>query len=96
MVYVDQLRDFGWKLRGQWITSCHLFTDPGNEDELHELAARIGMKREWLQHSRMGIPHYDLTLNKREQALKAGAQAVSTRFMVEMMQRYRKAAANAE
>jgi hypothetical protein len=30
-VYVDSLMDHGWRLG----PSCHLFTDPGNEDALH-------------------------------------------------------------
>lgn len=52
-IYVDQLRNWGWRLG----PSCHLFTDGPNE-ELHAFAARLGLKRAWFQKSTSG-PHYD-------------------------------------
>ncbi len=40
--------------------------------ELHQFAKRLGLRRAWFQpHPRH--PHYDLTPNKREQAIKLGA-----------------------
>ena len=69
-VYVDELRVYpnawGPFLKG----SCHLTAD--TLDELHEMAARIGMRREWFQDHRL-MPHYDLVKRKREAALAAGA-----------------------
>lgn len=44
-------------------------------DELHAIAAAIGLKREWFQDKR--IPHYDVTEGKRWQALRAGAVAIA-------------------
>lgn len=44
-VYVDPLMAHGWILRGRAVRSCHMFTD-GDEEELHSLAIRIGMKRQ--------------------------------------------------
>jgi hypothetical protein len=59
------------KLRGHGRKSwCHLTSDT-SEEELHEFAARLGLKREWFQGD-----HYDLTEGKRMQALKLGAQIV--------------------
>lgn len=49
----------------QW---CHLFTDEKDSVELHQLANRIGMRREWFQGD-----HYDLTPSKRAAAIRAGA-----------------------
>jgi Protein of unknown function (DUF4031) len=46
-------------------------------EELHTLAAKIGMKRRWFQNGR--VPHYDLTPARREAALAAGAVFVSAR-----------------
>ena len=64
MVYVDEAL---WPWRGKlW---CHLFAD--SEEELHKFAMNLGLKREWFQDKR--CPHYDLTENKRQQALKIGA-----------------------
>lgn len=58
------LRHDGW-----W---CHLWTDPGNEAELHRTAREIGMRPEWFQN-RTGFPHYDITVSRRAAALRAGA-----------------------
>ncbi len=49
---------------------CHLWAD--TDTELHEFAAKIGMRRSWFQphHTRN---HYDLTPRRRLVALRAGA-----------------------
>lgn len=63
-VYVDRL----FKVEQQcW---CHMICD-GDLFELHEMAERIGLKREWFQVAR--VPHYDLVPSKRALALKGGA-----------------------
>jgi hypothetical protein len=72
-VYVDALRDWGWKLG----PSCHLITDGPNE-ELHGFAARLGLKRSWFQASPSG-PHYDLVASKRRLAVKLGAIELNDR-----------------
>ncbi len=67
-VYVDELRHSSDRPpfhRG----SCHLTAD--TIEELHELASRIGLKREWYQP--LSWPHYDLTASKRALAIEAGA-----------------------
>jgi hypothetical protein len=73
--YVDDAFTHGdW---GRWTGGGHLQAD--SSEELHEFAARLGLKREWFQ-SRPGRPeldHYDLTRGKREQALRLGAVAES-------------------
>lgn len=73
-VYVDRLiryprrcikpaaRRFG----REW---CHLTAD--TEEELHEFAERVGLRREWFQPKPR--PHYDLTPEKRLQAVRLGA-----------------------
>jgi hypothetical protein len=77
-VYVDELLNFGWKLRGREVASCHLFTDQVDLSELHDLAERIGMQRAWFQVSRTA-PHYDRTAARRRAAIDAGAVAVDRR-----------------
>lgn len=74
-VYVDEIQTYGNK--GQW---CHMMTD-GDLEELHELAAQIGMRREWFQ-SNPHHSHYDLRPSKRAAAIKAGALPVSGTEMV--------------
>ncbi|EKJ8514540.1 TPA: DUF4031 domain-containing protein [Pseudomonas aeruginosa] len=63
-VYVDS-EEILW--RGKlW---CHLVAD--TLDELHEFAARLGLRRSWFQCR--NYPHYDVTVSVRMRALKMGA-----------------------
>lgn len=59
--------------RWEWKQACHLRAD--TEKELHAFASRLGLKREWFQSK--SKPHYDLTANKRRQAVKFGAIEIS-------------------
>jgi hypothetical protein len=66
-VYVDNER-IEW--RGKlW---CHLVAD--SLEELHAFAARIGLRRSWFQ-DRASYPHYDVTTDVRERAIRSGAIA---------------------
>lgn len=76
-IYVDEAV---WPYRGTLY--CHMMTD-GPIQELHNFAARLDLKRSWFQN-KPGHPHYDLSKNKRQQAIRLGAQAVSG---VEMVRR---------
>jgi hypothetical protein len=72
-VYVDDAF-IPWR-RGVW---CHMQAD--SLDELHEFAARLGMKREWFQPgSRPETAHYDVTKTRRALAVKLGAIEETTR-----------------
>ena len=74
MVYVDQLRDWGWRLG----PSCHLGAD--SPEELHAFATRLGLKRSWCQPARRGRgPHYDLTARRRAAAVRMGAAELTDR-----------------
>jgi hypothetical protein len=53
----------------QW---SHMWTD-GNIEDLHQMAKRLGLKREYFQ-DKPGFPHYDIIPIKRKLALKLGAQ----------------------
>jgi len=61
------------KAAWKWKDACHLLAD--TEDELHELADEIGLKRAWFQAK--SVPHYDLTSSMRRKALAAGVQSIS-------------------
>jgi hypothetical protein len=78
----------------QW---SHLFAD--TQEELHEFAARLGLRRSYFQPGKPrgdGSPsphwHYDVTAGKRQQALRLGAQPVTWRDAPRIM-RERDAAA---
>ncbi len=72
MVYVDEIRTCKPFGPNGWTKSCHLFGD--TEEELHEFAESMGMKREWYQdHQRPERRHYDLPEYRRAAALEMGA-----------------------
>jgi hypothetical protein len=57
---------------GKWTGGGHLQAD--TEQELHDFANRLGLKREWFQEgSRPLAMHYDLTASKRAKAIGLGA-----------------------
>jgi len=57
---------------------CHMIAD--TEEELHEMAARIGLKREWFQDT--SRPHYDVSKSRRKLATENGAVEITTEELV--------------
>ena len=81
-VYVDQLkyqRRVSREARRYGDRWCHLFAD--SLAELHEFAGRLRLRRSYFQNSSVR-PHYDLTPNKRSQALGLGARTATTKEML--------------
>jgi hypothetical protein len=83
MILVDALREYPHEPHGRryW---CHMMTDDlsdGGLEELHRMAAQIGLPRSGFQN-KPRLPHYDLDPAARLAALQHGAQAVSSREMV--------------
>lgn len=68
-VYVDEFPGDGW---GRWNGGGHMLST--DMDELHEMAANLGLQRRWFQDRLW--PHYDLTASKRRLAIKIGAISV--------------------
>ena len=60
---------------------CHLFAGSADGiEELHQFAARLGLKRSWYQPAkRWQFCHYDLTPNKRALAVRLGAVEINAR-----------------
>lgn len=81
-VYVDGLRDYGWR-HGP---SCHLIAD--SVEELIEFAELIGLRREWFQAK--STPHFDLTAGGREVAVSMGAIELTNRELVAKIRELRK------
>jgi hypothetical protein len=78
MIIVDELQRWPHGkgvFRGR--ESCHLMVDDGDLDALHAFASKLGLRRSWYQP--VSSPHYDLTPNKREMALRLGAVFVPWR-----------------
>jgi len=81
-VYVDSMQPSLKNKNWRYNSNCHLVAD--DTRELHSFAKSIGLRRAWFQnHPR--LPHYDLTQNKRRQAVKAGAIEIDNCQLVSMM-----------
>lgn len=80
-VYVDAARN-----RLGRLILCHMLAD--TDEELHAMAAAIGMKREWFQP--LSHPHYDVSLTRRKLAVALGAIEVDRRGIVAVMRSCRK------
>ena len=86
MIYVDRIEEYpsvmikdGAKKYGKkW---CHMMTD-GRLKELHEMAEKIGLRREWFQDSYH--PHYDLVSSKKTLDIRFGAKEVSARDILKI------------
>jgi predicted kinase len=70
-ILVDELREYPG-VRLPFSAWCHMATD-GSFEELHEFAARLGLRRAWFQHD-----HYDLPAHGRAAAVALGAEEVAT------------------
>ncbi len=82
-VYVDKEKNkFGRMIL------CHMVAD--TLEELHAMADKIGLRRDWFQVSRGGMPHYDVSLSRRKRAIALGAVEIDRRRLVEIMRRYRR------
>lgn len=92
-VYVDEIKTYARvapavrRFGRRW---CHMTAD--SPEELHEMAAAIGLKREYFQ-SRPGpnrnLDHYDLIPPKRAMAIKHGAVEETLQQFMDRMRRAR-------
>lgn len=71
-VYVDDMMATYGRMK-----MCHMIAD--TDEELHAMAARIGVARRWHQAPPKHDSHYDIALSKKALALAAGAVAITWR-----------------
>lgn len=79
-VYVDDMRASYGRL-----IMCHMIAD--TDDELHAMAAKIGVQRKWHQAPPKHRSHYDIALSKRALAVAAGAIEITWRQTAAMTRR---------
>ena len=83
MVYLDASI---WTL-GRMVM-CHMIAD--TQDELHAMAERIGMKRQWFQEPpKASVPHYDVCKARKARALALGARKLDRRAFAEKIRELR-------
>lgn len=80
MVYVDKQKNRLGRMK-----LCHMLAD--SLDELHEMAERIGLKREWFQPK--STPHYDVSIERRKLALRLGAVEADGKKVIELIRKHR-------
>ncbi len=81
-VYVDPVMEHGGSATFRWPRSCHMYAD--SERELHLMAERLGLRREWFQ-DKDKLPHYDLVPAKRKLAVERGAVEHTREQMVQFL-----------
>jgi hypothetical protein len=64
----------------------HMLAD--TDTELHAMAKRIGLKREWFQPR--STPHYDVSQSARQRAIACGAKEIGNRELVQLIRRMRR------
>lgn len=75
-VYIDALMNSPTHAKWRWTQGCHMVAD--TEDELHDFARKIGLRRAWHQPSPPhSVSHYDLNQGRRKAAVAAGAVELS-------------------
>lgn len=79
-VYVDGAENALGRMK-----MCHMVSP--DIDELHRMADRIGMRRQWFQDPKRGMssrPHYDVAKGRRALAVSLGAVEIDSHQMVIM------------
>lgn len=71
-VYVDDMNAGYGRMK-----MSHMLAD--TDEELHAMAARIGVARKWHQAPPRHDSHYDIALSKKALAIAAGAVAITWR-----------------
>ena len=84
-VYVDEMK----RPLGRMVM-CHMVAD--TPQELHIMAAKIGIRARWIQFHGTVKEHFDISLGKRTLAVKKGAVEITILEMGEFMRKRREEA----
>lgn len=85
-VYVDDMHLYPMGKFGRMKMS-HMVAD--SDEELHAMAAKIGVAKRWWQAPPRHDSHYDIAMSKREEAIRHGAIAITLRELSSMCYRRR-------
>ena len=64
---------------------CHMIAD--TDEELHAMARKLGLRREWCQSEGTDRVHYDVALMRRRLAIKYGAIPTTSKEIVHLLKR---------
>lgn len=82
MVYVDDMKAVFHRM-----VMCHMLAD--TDEELHEMAAKIGVARKWHQKAGTVHSHYDVCMSMRAKAVKLGAVEITRAQVAELIKQKR-------
>ena len=81
-VYVDAMEaQFGRMIM------CHMLAD--TDEELHQMANKIGVNKKWHQKEETPHSHYDICLSKRKLAIILGAVEITSEELVALIRHNR-------
>lgn len=81
MVYVDDMYNSPVGKFGRMKMS-HMIAD--SNEELLQMADKIGVPRRWIQYAGTSREHFDVAMVKRKRAIQCGAREITWRELGEM------------
>lgn len=66
----------------------HLTIFPFNQYLLHQFAIKLGLKKRWY-HDSKSYPHYDVTISKKNEAIRLGAISITVRELVKLIEMHK-------
>lgn len=81
-VYIDNMNASYGRMK-----MSHMLAD--TDEELHEMADKIGIDRRWHQKAGTPLSHYDICKSKKELALSLGAVNISRREVALLIRKKR-------
>lgn len=84
MVYIDDFNCSFGRMK-----MCHMIAD--TQEELIEMATKIGVNKKWIQYIDTYQEHFDICLSKKKIAISLGAKEITTRELSQMtMDKFKK------
>jgi len=62
---------------------CHMIAD--SNEELLQMAARIGVNKKWIQYPGTANEHFDICLSKKKKGIELGAKEINFREYAEIV-----------
>lgn len=88
-VYVDPVHNTNYPVDGDWPFTqySHLFAD--TIQELKAFAIKIELKHRYLHYSlKYTVPHFDITVQKRDRAIRNGAEILNKKDTLIFLKNY--------
>ena len=78
MIYIDDFNASFGRMK-----MCHMLAD--TQEELIEMAEKIGVNKKWIQDAGSYNEHFDNCLSKKKKAIELGAKEITLRGLAEIL-----------